>query len=57
MQQLEIASNYIIDCVKKIQEDGVKSMVVRQECVDQLYEHIGTVVPISSYLPRKASRN
>lgn len=42
MQQLEIASNYIIECVKKIQEDSVKSMTVRQECVDQLYEHIGT---------------
>ncbi|OAG35207.1 hypothetical protein AYO21_10605 [Fonsecaea monophora] len=37
---LEVSVNYIVESVKKIQKENIKSMVVRQECVDQLYQHI-----------------
>lgn len=36
----EVCVEYILKCAKRIQEDGIRALEVKQEPVTQLYEHI-----------------
>ena len=36
----EACVEYILKCVKKIQDENIRALEVKQEPVDQLYEHV-----------------
>ncbi len=40
--QIETSIEYTIQCMNKIQAEGIKSMVVRQDVLDELYLHLDT---------------
>lgn len=40
--QIEFCSDYIIICVKRMQEEGIKALEVKERPVEKLYEHIST---------------
>lgn len=39
--QIEFCVNYIVQCIKRMQEDGIKAMEVKMKHVESLYEHMG----------------
>lgn len=36
----EVCVEYVLKCAKRVQNEGIRAIEVKQEPVDQLYEHI-----------------
>jgi cation diffusion facilitator CzcD-associated flavoprotein CzcO len=53
----ERINDYFIKCIQKIQREGIKSMVVRKEAVDDFYEYTEAYFPQTVYSQNVISRH